>query len=81
MLEIQGLIINAIKIEKIKAIIANFGIGHIYSHIIHVTANIQTNERIFVIVESTTHALTSLTALRIACVFDTCVMERSSKCL
>jgi hypothetical protein len=71
MFEIQGLIIKAIKIEKIRAIIANFGIGHIYSPIIPVTANIPTNESIFVIVERITQVPTSFTALRIAWSFET----------
>jgi hypothetical protein len=55
----HGLIENATIIEKSSAIIANFGIGHIYSPIIPVTANIQAKESIFVIVESITHGHTS----------------------
>jgi hypothetical protein len=53
------LIEKATIIENNKATIANFGIGHIYSPIIPVTANIPAKERIFVIVESITHGHTS----------------------
>ena len=50
----HGLIEKAISIEKSKATIANFGIGHIYSPIIPVTANIPANDKTFVIVERIT---------------------------
>jgi hypothetical protein len=61
--------VNAIKIDNKSATIANFGIGHIYSHIIHVTKNIHANDKIFVIVDKITQGQTSSTAFKIACSF------------
>jgi hypothetical protein len=61
--------VNAIKIDNKSATIANLGIGHIYSHIIQVTANIQANDKTFVIVDKITPGQTSCTAFKIACSF------------
>jgi hypothetical protein len=69
MKETQGFIVNAIKIDNKRATIANFGIGHIYSHIIQVTANIQANDKTFVIVDKITPGQTSWTAFKMACNF------------
>ncbi|MBT3726358.1 hypothetical protein HOG21_01280 [bacterium] len=47
--------------EMINAIIANFGIGHIYSHIIPHTANIAAKASNLDIVDKITHVHTSCT--------------------
>jgi hypothetical protein len=61
--------VNATPIDNKSATIANFGIGHIYSHIIQVTANIQAKDKTFVIVDNITQGQTSCTAFKIACNF------------
>jgi len=79
--ETQGFIEKAIIIESKRVTIANFGIGHIYSHIIPVTANMETKDKTFVIVESTTQGPTSSTASKIACNLVFFVSNLSSRCL
>gem|GEM_PF-782583 len=68
-------------IDKSSATIQYFGIGHIYSHIIQVTANIPANERTLVIVDKITPGQTSFTAVNIASSLVFQVSFLSSKCL
>jgi hypothetical protein len=51
--------VNAIASDISNAIIANFGIGHIYSHIIPQTANIAANANNLETVERITQTQTS----------------------
>ncbi|MBT3729425.1 hypothetical protein HOF65_00695 [bacterium] len=60
------MIVKAISSDIKSAIIANFGIGHIYSHIIHQTANIAQKANNLENVDNTTQTHTSHTASKTA---------------
>jgi hypothetical protein len=77
----QGFIVNATIVDIIEATIAYFGIGHIYSHIIHQTANIDQKASNLVTVERITHNSTSLIAIKIASNLVFQELYLSFKCL